>query len=347
MTSTSHERGTDPMQTVETPAAVVPGEDFEDELDDDLDEELTDEFDDEFHEDDGDDLDEDDSDDDFDEESEFPTTYEGAQALVEQTDQATVSRVSQRFQQYLEIAFSQEIPGRAKLWEAVKLSFAPEYRRGTGISLAVIMAVAVVFLLSSGAPVEGRNQDGTATPAGTPAEVTSGPDSTENTNGGQLNIPVDGTVPATAQSFGQVEVQPQPVARQHIVQQGENLFRIALRYGIPLDTLAAYNGIVNKDLITIGQVINIPQMVGQTPPQVGAPEMTVPQLVQQPDGLPRSTNIHEWGQMVGVNRYCLDQGDTLSEVARMFNVSVEQLQSWNGISDPNRVNMGTILQVGP
>lgn len=337
MTSTSHERGTDPMQTVETPVAVVPVEDFDDELDDDLEEELTDEFDDAFHEDDGDDLDE---------ESEFPTTYEGAQALVEQTDQATVSRVSQRFQQYLEIAFSQEIPGRAKLWEAVKLSFAPEYRRGTGISLAVIMAIALVFLLSSGAPVEGRNQDGTATPAGAPAEVTSSPNNTETTNGGQLNTTVEGTVPATAQSFGQVEGQPQ-FATQHIVQQGENLFRIALRYGIPLDTLAAYNGIVNKDLITIGQVINIPQMVGQTPPQVGAPEMTVPQLVQQPDGLARSTNIHEWGQMVGVNRYCLDQGDTLSEVARMFNVSVEQLQAWNGISDPNRVNMGSILQVGP
>ena len=44
----------------------------------------------------------------------------------------------------------------------------------------------------------------------------------------------------------------------HVVQPGENLFRIALRYGIPLDTLAAANGISNPALIYVGQELVIP-----------------------------------------------------------------------------------------
>ena len=46
--------------------------------------------------------------------------------------------------------------------------------------------------------------------------------------------------------------------RVHIVQRGENLFRIGLQYGIPYQTLAAYNGIPNAHLIYEGQAIRIP-----------------------------------------------------------------------------------------
>ncbi len=54
--------------------------------------------------------------------------------------------------------------------------------------------------------------------------------------------------------------QPQPVPgyRTHVVQPGENLFRIALRYGVNLYTLAALNGITNVSRIYAGQVLLIP-----------------------------------------------------------------------------------------
>ena len=56
--------------------------------------------------------------------------------------------------------------------------------------------------------------------------------------------------------------QPPPVTengeRIHVVQPGENLFRIGLQYGIPYQTLAAYNGIPNPHLIYVGQPIRIP-----------------------------------------------------------------------------------------
>ena len=44
----------------------------------------------------------------------------------------------------------------------------------------------------------------------------------------------------------------------HIVQAGENLYRIALRYGLTYQELAAYNGIANPNALSIGQEIRIP-----------------------------------------------------------------------------------------
>ncbi len=44
----------------------------------------------------------------------------------------------------------------------------------------------------------------------------------------------------------------------HVVQAGENLYRIALRYGLTFQELAAYNGIANPNALSIGQEIRIP-----------------------------------------------------------------------------------------
>lgn len=49
-----------------------------------------------------------------------------------------------------------------------------------------------------------------------------------------------------------------PPVRTHVVQAGENLFRISLRYNVPLDALMRANGIVNPNLVYVGQVLRIP-----------------------------------------------------------------------------------------
>jgi LysM repeat protein len=43
-----------------------------------------------------------------------------------------------------------------------------------------------------------------------------------------------------------------------VVQPGDNLFRIALRYNMSYITLARYNNIANPSSIYVGQVIRIP-----------------------------------------------------------------------------------------
>jgi LysM repeat protein len=55
----------------------------------------------------------------------------------------------------------------------------------------------------------------------------------------------------------------------HVVQRGENLFRIALRYNTTVDAIAAANGIRNPQLIYVGQKLTIPQGGGTTPPSGG------------------------------------------------------------------------------
>lgn len=58
--------------------------------------------------------------------------------------------------------------------------------------------------------------------------------------------------------------------RTHVVAAGENLFRIALRYGLTTRELAAANGISNLNSVYVGQVLNIPAP-GQTAGPVSAP----------------------------------------------------------------------------
>ncbi|MBN1964299.1 MAG: LysM peptidoglycan-binding domain-containing protein [Anaerolineae bacterium] len=70
--------------------------------------------------------------------------------------------------------------------------------------------------------------------------------------GQQLLVPgIPTPIPPTPQP-------PAPQPRTHVVQTGENLFRIALRYGVRWDVLARLNGIINPNRIFIGQVLLIP-----------------------------------------------------------------------------------------
>ena len=46
--------------------------------------------------------------------------------------------------------------------------------------------------------------------------------------------------------------------RTHVVRPGENLYRIALRYGTTAQAIAAANNLPNIHLIYVGQVLRIP-----------------------------------------------------------------------------------------
>ncbi|MGG0022970.1 N-acetylmuramoyl-L-alanine amidase [Bacillus inaquosorum] len=47
----------------------------------------------------------------------------------------------------------------------------------------------------------------------------------------------------------------------------------------------------------------------------------------------------------GSQTYVVKQGDTLTSIARMFGVTVAQLQEWNNIEDPNFIQVGQVLIV--
>ena len=68
----------------------------------------------------------------------------------------------------------------------------------------------------------------------------------------------------------------QPAATVHIVQRGETLTRIALRYGVDAWTIARANGITNLNHIYVGQRLTIPGAVPPVSPATSTPQPSQP-----------------------------------------------------------------------
>ncbi len=104
---------------------------------------------------------------------------------------------------------------------------------------------------------------------------------------------------------------PTSQERIHIVQPGENLFRIALGYGLDVDTVAAYNNITNPTLIYVGQKIKIPLQ----------------------------------GSSLSGSTYTVQPGDTLYSIALRFNTTTAALLSANNLTNANLIYVGQVLKV--
>lgn len=81
------------------------------------------------------------------------------------------------------------------------------------------------------------------------------------TVGQQLTIPEAGfadSQPETDPSAAETPETTEGEETIHVVQPGDNLYRIGLRYGFTIDELAEYNGITNVNSLEVGQQIKIP-----------------------------------------------------------------------------------------
>ncbi len=102
----------------------------------------------------------------------------------------------------------------------------------------------------------------------------------------------------------------------HVVQAGENLFRIALRYGTTVAALAAANGIANTSQIYAGQRLVIPSG-GSTPAQPGS-----------------SSGVH-----------IVAAGENLYRIALRYGTTVAALAAANNLASPYRIYVGQRLVV--
>ncbi len=118
--------------------------------------------------------------------------------------------------------------------------------------------------------------------------------------------------------YGQAET-PTPPSDVviHVVQRGENLYRIALRYGLTVDQIASVNGIVNTGSITVGQRLIIPS-VNVVPTATPTPQIHI-----------------------------VRAGESLSRIAQLYGMTLESLTLMNNISDPNSIYVGQVLQIIP
>lgn len=109
----------------------------------------------------------------------------------------------------------------------------------------------------------------------------------------------------------------------HTVQAGENLFRIALRYGVTMDAIADANGISDVRRIYSGQVLVIP---GLTIPD-DSDEVVNPLVAATP-----TTHI-------------VQPGESLTVIANNYGTTVEQILEANNIANPNRIERGQSLNI--
>jgi LysM repeat protein len=114
----------------------------------------------------------------------------------------------------------------------------------------------------------------------------------------------------------------------HVVQRGENLFRISLRYNVNLSTMAAYNNIPNAHRIYAGQVLNIPCQ-GQTVQQPTYTQPTYNQPVSpwynQSANVPNYSNGQDQQQMLNCTgfRGTSPDGFTIDDVTFYWNPPVD------------------------
>ncbi|MBV7336823.1 LysM peptidoglycan-binding domain-containing protein [Chloroflexi bacterium TSY] len=104
---------------------------------------------------------------------------------------------------------------------------------------------------------------------------------------------------------------------QHVVQRGESLSQIAKQYGVTMTQLMQLNAIVDADAIYIGQTLQLPPVEFRDPQQPVLPE----------------------------HNHTIKRGETLSELAQEYNVSLIELLRYNGIQDADAIYIGQTIQI--
>lgn len=114
----------------------------------------------------------------------------------------------------------------------------------------------------------------------------------------------------------------------YVVQRGDNLFRIAQRFGLTVQQLADANGITNTSLIFVGQRLIIP--TDATTPSETTPDDPTP---DEPEPLPPLATIDDVAFERGITVFLEGQDiDALvSQVAQMRFVWVRMTANWRTI----------------
>ena len=109
---------------------------------------------------------------------------------------------------------------------------------------------------------------------------------------------------------------------RHRVQPGDTLGDIAARYRVSSRDLMLVNGLRNANHVEVGQTLKLPSnaVIAQAKPKP-APIQVTP----------------------GASEHTVGRGQTLTQIARAYQLPVATLIDINAISDPNKVTVGTRL----
>jgi murein DD-endopeptidase MepM/ murein hydrolase activator NlpD len=126
-----------------------------------------------------------------------------------------------------------------------------------------------------------------------------------------------------------VAAPPVQTGEEYVVQAGDTLFAIALRFGLAASDIAAANNLSNPNLIFVGQRLVIP----------GAKPAAEPAIVTDEGEKEDDENA------TAPQVYVVRRGETLFAIATRFGLTVTDLALANGIRDPNYIYIGQRLVI--
>jgi membrane-bound lytic murein transglycosylase D len=143
----------------------------------------------------------------------------------------------------------------------------------------------------------------------------------------QVKIP-EGKGEIFRQNFAQLKPSERITFRRHHVRSGDTLSQIARRYGTGVSAIMQMNHIRNPRQLRAGTSIIIPIPADKAPSLVRkVPEVTVsPNTVETPQTI---STVDE--SSLEEIRYVVQEGDTLWDIALMYNLRVEDIRRWNNL----------------
>jgi len=106
----------------------------------------------------------------------------------------------------------------------------------------------------------------------------------------------------------------------HIIEAGDNLWNVAQRYGVSVKVIAEVNNLKDKDLLSIGQRLEIPAIGG-------------------------GVSGKEKKQEPTIITYTVVKGDTLWSISQRFDVKMTSIISANNLKEISRLSIGQKLKL--
>ena len=162
------------------------------------------------------------------------------------------------------------------------------------------------------------------------------------------------TNPSTQPS--QAAIQPQSASQNnvvadgvHIVQSGDTMLGIALRYNIELENLYEANGLTPTSFIGIGQeiVLVAPDRSARAAVQVDVSAETNPEPTATPQIIAQTTTDSDSAEAAvdAPREHTVVAGDTLSSIAGQYGVKIGEILVWNGFGRDDVLSLGQTILV--
>ncbi len=155
----------------------------------------------------------------------------------------------------------------------------------------------------------------------------------------------------TTQQATPEDAKPAVAGQKYTVKAGDTLFLIAqdvYKDGYKFTEIVKANKLVNSDVITVGQVLEIPKLGDITPKALTAltssPTPTVASSATPAIGAP----VQDWGSKITTATYVVVEGDWLSTIAgRAYGdvMGYQKIAEANKITNPDLITPGMTLVI--